>query len=289
VLVTGESGTGKELVARAVHSGSPRRFHPLVVIHCGALTETLLESELFGHEKGAFTGAQYRKKGKFEIAEGGTVFLDEIGDISLKTQTDLLRVLQEREIVRVGGNQTIKVDFRIVAATNKDLELLIEEGRFRPDLYYRLNVFHIEIPPLRERREDIPALVDHFVREFSQEMSKRITSVSPAAMNALQQYNWPGNVRELENAVERAMVVAQEPELREQDFTLRAKNGAGLGIGDVRSLDDVERAHILRVLDECSGNQTRTAEVLGIDRVTLHHKLKKYGWNKKEKEAALST
>ena len=238
VLVTGESGTGKELVARAVHAGSPRRYHPLVVIHCGALTETLLESELFGHEKGAFTGAQYRKKGKFEIAEGGTVFLDEIGDISLKTQTDLLRVLQEREIVRVGGNQTIKVDFRIVAATNKDLEQLIEEGKFRPDLFYRLNVFHIEIPPLRERREDIPLLVDHFVRKFSNEMSKRITRVSPAAMNGLQQYNWPGNVRELENAVERGMVVAQEPELREQDFTLKAKNGVGLGIGDVRCLED---------------------------------------------------
>ncbi len=167
VLITGESGTGKELVARAVHAASNRRYHPMVVIHCGALTETLLESELFGHEKGAFTGAQYRKKGKFEIAEGGTVFLDEIGDISLKTQTDLLRVLQEREIVRVGGNQTIKVDFRIVAATNKDLEKLIEEGKFRPDLFYRLNVFHIELPPLRERREDIPPLVDHFVRKFN--------------------------------------------------------------------------------------------------------------------------
>ena len=282
VLVTGESGTGKELVARAIHAGSPRRFHPLVVIHCGALTETLLESELFGHEKGAFTGAQYRKKGKFEIAEGGTVFLDEIGDISLKTQTDLLRVLQEREIVRVGGNQTIKVDFRVVAATNKNLEQLIEEGKFRPDLYYRLNVFHIEMPPLRERREDIPVLVDHFVRKFSSEMSKKITRVSPAAMNVLQQYNWPGNVRELENAVERAMVVAQEPELREPDFTLKPKNGTGLGLGDVRSLEDVEHAHILRVLDECGGNQTRAAEVLGIDRVTLHHKLKKYGWVKKE-------
>src|SRR5208283_2222437 len=177
VLVTGESGTGKELVARAIHAGSPRRFHPLVVIHCGALTETLLESELFGHEKGAFTGAQYRKKGKFEIA-----------DNSLKTQTDLLRVLQEREIPRVGGNQTIKVDFRVVAATNKNLEQLIEEGKFRPDLYYRLNVFHIDIPPLRERREDIPLLVDHFSRKFSREMSKKITRVSPAAMNALQQY-----------------------------------------------------------------------------------------------------
>src|SRR5271165_6950438 len=280
VLITGESGTGKELVARAIHAASNRRFHAMVVIHCGALTESLLESELFGHEKGAFTGAQYRKKGKFEIAEGGTVFLDEIGDISLKTQTDLLRVLQEREITRVGGNQTIKVDFRIVAATNKNLELLIEEGKFRPDLFYRLNVFHIEIPPLRESREDIPLLVDHFARKFSREMSKKITRVSPGAMNALQQYNWPGNVRELENAVERAMVVAQEPELREQDFVLKSKNSTALG--EARSLEDVERAHILRVLEECGGNQTHAAETLGIDRVTLHHKLKKYGWNKKE-------
>src|SRR5579862_7428680 len=271
VLITGESGTGKELVARAVHAASPRRYKPLVVIHCGALTETLLESELFGHEKGAFTGAQYRKKGKFEIAEGGTVFLDEIGDISLKTQTDLLRVLQEREIVRVGGNQTIKVDFRVVAATNKNLEQLIEEGRFRPDLYYRLNVFHIEVPPLRERRDDVPLLVNHFVRKFSVEMNKRITRVSPVAMNALQQHNWPGNVRELENAVERAMVVAQEPELREQDFTLKVKNGHTAVGDDVRSLEDVERMHILRVLEECGGNQTRAAETLDIDRVTLHH------------------
>jgi len=288
VLVTGESGTGKELVARAVHAGSTRRYHPLVVIHCGALTESLLESELFGHEKGAFTGAQYRKKGKFEIAEGGTVFLDEIGDISLKTQTDLLRVLQEREIVRVGGNQTVKVDFRVVAATNKNLEQLVEEGKFRPDLYYRLNVFHIELPPLRERREDIPALVDHFVRKFSNEMGKRITRVSPAAMNVLQQYSWPGNVRELENAVERAMVVAQEPELREPDFTLKTKNGTVPETGGARSLEDVERGHILHVLDECGGNQTRAAESLGIDRVTLHHKLKKYGWSRKDKELVTS-
>ena len=283
VLITGESGTGKELVARAIHAGSSRRFHPLVVIHCGALTESLLESELFGHEKGAFTGAQYRKKGKFEIAEGGTVFLDEIGDISLKTQTDLLRVLQEREFVRVGGNQTIRVDFRCVAATNKNLEQLIEDGKFRPDLFYRLNVFHIELPPLRLRREDIPLLVNHFVGKFSTEMNKKITRIAPAAMNLLQQYHWPGNVRELENAVERAMVVAQEPELHEPDFTLKAKNGS-VSNGEVRSLEDVERMHILRVLEECGGNQTRTAEVLGIDRVTLHHKLKKYGWKRRENE-----
>jgi len=284
VLITGESGTGKELVARAIHAASNRCDHPMVVIHCGALTETLLESELFGHEKGAFTGAQYRKKGKFEIAEGGTVFLDEIGDISLKTQTDLLRVLQEREIVRVGGNQTIKVDFRIVAATNKDLEKLIEEGKFRPDLYYRLNVFHIELPPLREHREDIPPLVDHFVRKFNREMNKKITRITTGAMNMLQQYPWPGNVRELENALERAMVVAQEPDIREQDFTLKSRNGVSV-IGQ-RSLDDVEKDHILRVLEDCGGNQTRAAEVLGIDRVTLHHKLKKYGWSRKDKEPA---
>jgi len=284
VLITGESGTGKELVARAIHAASNRRDHPMVVTHCGALTETLLESELFGHEKGAFTGAQYRKKGKFEIAEGGTVFLDEIGDISLKTQTDLLRVLQEREIVRVGGNQTIKVDFRIVAATNKDLEKLIEEGKFRPDLYYRLNVFHIELPPLREHREDIPPLVDHFVRKFNREMNKKITRITTGAMNMLQQYPWPGNVRELENALERAMVVAQEPDIREQDFTLKSRNG--VSVNGQRSLDDVEKDHILRVLEDCGGNQTRAAEVLGIDRVTLHHKLKKYGWSRKDKEPA---
>ncbi len=279
VLITSESGTGKELLARAIHQASPRRFHPLVVIHCGALTETLLESELFGHEKGAFTGAQYRKKGKFEIAEGGTVFLDEIGDISLKTQTDLLRVLQEREITRVGGNQIIKVDFRCIAATNKDLEKLIEEGKFRPDLFYRLNVFRIELPPLRERREDIPLLVDHFVRKLSLAMNKRITRVSPAAMNLLQQQPWLGNVRELENAVERAMVVGQEPELKEQDFIFKSQTGAGSN-GASKSLEDIERSHILRVVEECGGNQSRAAELLDIDRVTLYHKLKKYGWTR---------
>jgi two-component system response regulator HydG len=279
VLITGESGTGKELLARAIHQASPRRYNPLVVIHCGALTETLLESELFGHEKGAFTGAQYRKKGNFEIAEGGTVFLDEIGDISLKTQTDLLRVLQEREITRVGGTQPIHVDFRCVAATNKNLERLIEEGKFREDLYYRLNVFRIELPPLRERREDIPLLVDHFIRKFAASMNKRITRVSPGAMELLQACAWPGNVRELENAVERAMVVAQEPELREVDFTLRPPSPSGATNG-ARTLEEAERAHILRVLEECDGNQTRAARALDIDRVTLHNKLKKFGWKK---------
>jgi DNA-binding NtrC family response regulator len=280
VLITGESGTGKELVARAIHNLSPRRFHPLVVIHCGALTETLLESELFGHEKGAFTGAQYRKKGKFEIAEGGTVFLDEIGDISLKTQTDLLRVLQDHEITRVGGTQPIQVDFRCIAATNRPLEQLIEAGSFRPDLYYRLNVFRIEMPPLRERVEDIPLLVEHFVKKFAQQMNKHIVRVAPEAMALLQQHHWPGNVRELENAVERAMVVAQEPELRVQDFTLKLQESERTP----QTLEEAERAHILKVLEECGGNQTRAAQILDIDRVTLHNKLKRYGWKRKSVE-----
>jgi DNA-binding NtrC family response regulator len=276
VLITGESGTGKELVARAIHAASPRHYNPLVVLHCGALAETLLESELFGHEKGAFTGAQYRKKGCFEVADGGTIFLDEIGDISLKTQTDLLRVLQEHEITRVGSSHPIHVDFRCIAATNKHLEQLVEEGKFRPDLFYRLNVFQIQLPSLRERREDIPILVDHFVRKFSASMNKRITRVSPAAMSLLDRYQWPGNIRELENAVERAMVVAQEPELRESDFALRLPVGGSAS----RTLEDMEKVHILAVLEECKGNQTLAAELLDIDRVTLHNKLKKYGWKR---------
>lgn len=281
VLITGESGTGKELCARAVHAASPRRLNPLVVIHCGALTESLLESELFGHEKGAFTGAQYRKKGSFEVAEGGTAFLDEIGDISLKTQTDLLRVLQEHEIKRVGSAQPIAVDFRCIAATNKDLQALVKEGKFRLDLYYRLNVFQIELPPLRQRKSDIPLLVDHFMHKFSTSMNKRITRVSPEAMELLDRYDWPGNVRELENAVERAMVVGQEPELREQDFSLKLSATEHTA----RSLEEVERAHVLCVIEECRGNQTQAAEILEIDRVTLHNKLKKYGWKKTTADA----
>ncbi|HEY5610098.1 MAG TPA: sigma-54 dependent transcriptional regulator [Thermoanaerobaculia bacterium] len=292
VLITGKSGTGKELVARALHDASRRRYHPLVAIHCGALTDTLLESELFGHEKGAFTGAQYRKKGKFEIADGGTVFLDEIGDISLKTQTDLLRVLQEHEITRVGGNQPIKVDFRCVAATNRDLEHLVDEGRFRPDLFYRLNVFRIHLPALRERREDIPMLVEHFVRKYAAAMNRKITRVSPAAMTLLQQFDWPGNVRELENAIERALVVAAEPELREGDFaigrTVPIPTRIAIRSGDDanRTLESVERAHIFQILEDCNYNQTRAAEVLHIDRVTLHNKLKKFGWSRPTADVA---
>ena len=281
VLITGESGTGKELCARAVHAASSRHYNPMVVIHCGALTETLLESELFGHEKGAFTGAQYRKKGSFEVADGGSVFLDEIGDISLKTQTDLLRVLQEREITRVGSTHPIHVDFRCIAATNKNVQHLVDEGHFRPDLFYRLNVFQIPLPPLRDRKGDIPILVEHFIRKFSASMNKRITRVQPAAMSLLDRYQWPGNVRELENAIERAMVVAQEPEIREEDFVLR------LPVAEpaVRTLEDVEKAHILSVLQECKGNQTLAAEILDIDRVTLHNKLKKYGWKREAAHA----
>jgi len=276
VLITGESGTGKELCARAIHAASPRHYNPLVVLHCGALAETLLESELFGHEKGAFTGAQYRKKGSFEVADGGTVFLDEVGDITLKTQTDLLRVLQEREITRVGSTHPIHVDFRCIAASNKNLEGLVGEGRFRLDLYYRLNVFQIQLPPLRERKGDIPVLVEHFIRKFSASMNKRIIRVSPAAMALLDRYQWPGNIRELENAIERAMVVAQEPEIGEEDFALRLP----VAEHSPRTLEEIERAHILAVLDDCKGNQTLASEVLDIDRVTLHNKLKKYGWKR---------
>jgi DNA-binding NtrC family response regulator len=280
VLIHGESGTGKELVARAIHNLSPRRFMPMVTIHCGALTETLLESELFGHEKGAFTGAQYRKKGKFEVAEGGTVFLDEISDISLKTQTDLLRVLQEREITRVGGNQTIKVDFRVVAATNKDLTALVAAGTFRPDLYYRLAVFGVTLPPLRDRKEDIPLLAMHFLQKYSCAMNKHFTDISRDSLDVLMSYPWPGNVREFENAMERAMVIGHEPEIQVSDFplqtTVQAKPDGSL------VLEDIERDHIQRVLEICDWNQTRAAKTLGIDRVTLYNKIKKYGFRKAE-------
>ncbi len=274
VLVTGESGTGKEVVARAIHAAGPRRFMPMVTIHCGALTETLLESELFGHEKGAFTGAQYRKKGKFEVADGGSVFLDEISDISLRTQTDLLRVLQEKEIVRVGGNQPIKVDFRCIAATNKNLEALVKAGTFRPDLYYRLHVFCIDLPPLRDRREDIPLLVNHFLNKFCMATSRPMPQLAPEAMDRLMQHDWPGNVRELENAVERALVVGRGPEVRPSDFSFQLHDDEMKG---GRTLDDVERAHIERILRETQHNLSRTARILDIDRTTLYNKLRRYG------------
>jgi two-component system response regulator HydG len=275
VLITGESGTGKEVVARAIHAASPRRLMPMVTIHCGALAESLLESELFGHERGAFTGAQFRKKGKFEVADGGTVFLDEISDISLKTQTDLLRVLQEKEIVRVGSTQPIHVDFRCIAATNKELEPLIEARTFRADLYYRLHVVTLHLPPLRERREDIPLLVDHFLHKFCTAMGRpEVPRIAPEAMDLLVRNPWPGNVRELENAVERALVIARGPELKPADFSFQlqaatAPNG--------RTLEEVERAHIEHVWRSSAGNHSAAARDLGIDRTTLYKKLKRYG------------
>ena len=276
VLITGESGTGKEVVARAVHAHGRRRHMPMVAIHCGALTDTLLESELFGHERGAFTGAQYRKKGKFEVADGGTVFLDEIGDISLRMQTDLLRVLQEKEVTRVGGNQTIKVDFRCIAATNKNLINLVKAGTFRPDLYYRLNVLTVELPALRERREDIPLLVDHFVRRICEQTNRAdVPRISADTMDLLMKYDWPGNVRELENAVERALVIGRGPELKAADFSFQLVAAAATAHG--RTLEEVERMHIERVWKECEGNHSKAARVLDIDRTTLYNKLRRYG------------
>ncbi len=274
VLIFGESGTGKELVARAIHAASPRRHMPMVVIHCGALTETLLESELFGHERGAFTGAQYRKKGKFEVADGGTVFLDEISDISLKTQTDLLRVLQEKEISRVGGTQSIKVDFRCVAATNRSLEEVVKAGTFRPDLYYRLKVFAIDLPPLRDRREDIPLLAGHFLKKLATAMNKPVPALSAQALELLLSYGWPGNVRELENAIERALVIGRGPEIQPADFPFQLQPSA---LANGHTLGEIERSHIERVLKETEGNLSRAARILDIDRTTLYNKLRRYG------------
>ena len=276
VLITGESGTGKEVVARAIHAAGRRRHMPMVTIHCGALTDTLLETELFGHERGAFTGAQQRKKGKFEVADGGTVFLDEIADISLRMQTDLLRVLQEKEVVRVGGNHPIKVDFRCIAATNKELMSLVKAGTFRPDLYYRLHVLCIDLPPLRERRDDIPLLADHFIRKHCTQVNRaEVPRLSAEAIDLLSSYDWPGNVRELENAIERALVVSRGSELRPADFSFQLAAAATGGTG--RTLDEVERAHIERVWRESEGNHSRAARVLAIDRTTLYNKLKRYG------------
>jgi two-component system, NtrC family, response regulator HydG len=277
VLLTGESGTGKEVIARGIHSLSPRRNMPMVAIHCGALTETLLESELFGHEKGAFTGAQYRKKGKFEVADGGTVFLDEISDISLRTQTDLLRVLQEKEIVRVGGSGPVKVDFRCIAATNKQLEALVKAGSFRPDLYYRLHVVCIDLPPLRERREDIPLLAEFFLHKYAKAMNRPVPRVSAQAMDLIINHEWPGNVRELENAVERSLVVGRDAELRPADFSFQLQKDGATSTNGGRTLEEVEQAYIERVWQESAGNHSRAARILGIDRTTLYNKLKRYG------------
>ena len=275
ILILGESGTGKELLARAIHEESPRRTGPFVAVSCAALIESLLESELFGHEKGSFTGAISQKRGKFELAQGGTLLLDEIGDVSPKLQLDLLRVLEERRFYRVGGNEPIDVDVRIIAATNRDLKKAIEEGKFREDLYYRLNVIAITLPPLRERKEDIPMLVEHFVEQLCVETGKRIEGVSTETMDFLVAYDWPGNVRELKNVLERAAVLAKGPIIEPTDLGLSLPDGGETEEG-TGSLREMERRHILKVLNEQSWNVTRSAQTLGIDRVTLYHKIKKY-------------
>jgi DNA-binding NtrC family response regulator len=278
VLIRGESGTGKELIARAIHANSGRRYMPIVVVNCGALSEGVLESELFGHEKGAFTGAQYRRKGKFEMSDGGTLFLDEIGDIGLKTQVDLLRVLEEKKISRVGGNLEIPVNFRLVAATNKNLESMNADGKFREDLYYRINVFSITIPPLRERSEDVPLLAEHFLTKFARSMNRPIAGISPAAAQLLATYEWPGNVRELQNAIERAVLVCKTPTIDVDDLPLHVNGAQGLPAG--KSLAEIERHHIERVLQETGWNVYRAARLLEIDRVTLYNKIKKYGFKR---------
>lgn len=275
VLIRGESGTGKELIARAIHSHSKRRYFPIVAVNCGAIPETLLESELFGHEKGAFTGAHYRRKGKIELANDGTLFLDEIGDITAKMQVDLLRVFESKCFSRLGGHEEIKVDFRLVCATNKNLEKLVEEEKFREDLYYRINVFTIFIPPLRERRNDILPLVKHFIKKYSRSMGKPEKRISPDVEKMLLSYSWPGNVRELENAIERAMVVGKKSDIKLEDLPLHL-DGSVKSSNDGITLADIEKQHIERVLKETNGNITRTAGLLGIDRVTLYNKLKKY-------------
>ena len=274
VLITGESGTGKELIAQAIHANSERCYMPFIAVSCGALPDTLLESELFGYEKGAFTGADHTKKGRFEMAHKGTIFLDEIGDISLKTQVDLLRVLQRKEIRRLGGAQEIQVDVRILAATNKDLQQAIHEDRFREDLYYRLNVISIHVPPLRERKEDIPLLAQAFVKRFALTMNKEPVNLSQSALKLLVDYHWPGNVRELENIIERALVIGQGTEITPQDLPFSRKDLEGFSYP--KSLKKMEAVHIKKILEEHDWNISRAARELEIDRQTLYNKIQKY-------------
>ena len=278
VLIRGESGTGKELVARAIHFSGNRTEKPFIVVNCAALTETLLESELFGHEKGAFTGAIGQAKGKFEQADGGTIFLDEIGDISPKLQLDLLRVLQERRFYRVGGSEEVEIDVRIIAATNRNLEELVQQGKFRDDLYYRLNVIEVRLPALRERREDIPLLAEHFVQRISSELGKDVGGITGAALKVLIAYDWPGNVRELENVIERAIVTCRNGSLDEQDFAWLARPLGSLQNWEVPdvSLDELERRAIVAALERKHGNVKEASASLGIDRSTLYDKLKRY-------------
>ncbi|UCG66256.1 MAG: sigma-54-dependent Fis family transcriptional regulator [Deltaproteobacteria bacterium] len=284
VLITGESGTGKEMIAGAIHFNSPRKDGPFVKINCAAITETLLESELFGHEKGAFTGAYKQKEGRFRQAHRGSLFLDEISEMSLAMQVKLLRVLQEREITRVGGEEVIKVDVRIITATNKDLLQEIHGGRFREDLYYRLNVVALNVPPLGERREDIPLLAQHFLEMFSEKNRKKVKGFTPQGMDRLLKYEWPGNVRELMNAVERGVVLARSEYLDQEDLSLILEHTSSPGeisskdvIRADMPLDEMEKATILKTLELTDGNKSEAARRLGITRRTLHKKLKLYG------------
>jgi DNA-binding NtrC family response regulator len=280
VLISGESGTGKELVARAIHRYSSRQDKPFVAVDCGSLVENLFESELFGHVKGSFTGATATKYGRFELANGGTLFFDEIGNISINIQTKLLRVIQEREITKVGSSQVIKVDVRIVAATNKDLQKDVKTGTFREDLFYRLSVVPIALPPLRERRDDIPLLATHFLSKYNKKRRKNIKAISDRAMKALVEYDWPGNVRELENAIERAVVLAESDVVKASDLlyyglTVDAPSSKS-DVSAAQRLIDVEREHIAKTLKMFHGHRGKTAESLGIDRKTLRAKLSRY-------------
>ena len=279
VLLSGESGTGKELVARAIHRHSSRKDKPFVVVDCGSLVESLFESELFGHVKGSFTGASATKYGRLELANGGTVFFDEIGNISMSVQTKLLRVLQEREITKVGSSQVIQVDVRVVAATNRDLQEATQAGTFRDDLFYRLSVVPITLPPLRDRRDDIPSLANYFLKKYNQKRKKNVRAISVLAMKALVEYDWPGNVRELENAIERAVVLTENDTIEPSDllyYGLTAATPPKPEVSGLKRLTDVEKEHIARTLKMFNGHKSKTAEWLGIDRKTLRSKLKRY-------------
>ena len=280
VLITGESGVGKELVADAIHNLSPRSAHEMIKVHCAALSETLLESELFGHEKGAYTGAEKMQKGRFELAHESTIFLDEIGEVNAGVQVKLLRVLQDHKIMRVGGEKTIDIDVRVIAATNRDMEKEVKEGRFREDLYYRLNVVHIAVPPLRERRDDIPLLLNAFLKEYAKENGKNVTGIDNRARALLYKYDWPGNIRELRNCIESAVVMCGGNEITPEDLppTVSASIAApSITIPVGTTLDDAEKAIICENLAANKGNKSKTADILGIGRKTLHRKLQEYG------------
>ena len=274
ILILGETGTGKELVAKAIHAKSKRSRGPFIAINCGAMPDTLLESELFGHQKGAYTGAVHGRKGFLEVVSGGTLFLDEIGDISPKMQVDLLRVLEDRQITRIGDRQPVDVDFRLISATRRDLEEEIAKGNFREDFFYRINVIVLHVPPLRERKKDIPLLVQHFLQKYSSETTKKVDHTTAEATGLLKDYDWPGNVRELENAIERAVVLSKSRTLGSEDFSfLRAST---ITPSKRRSLREMEKEYIQGMLTECSWNVTKASKILDINRVTLHKMIKRY-------------